>query len=107
MFLVEGYDHTYQEPCQASQTALGVSYQHWLGLLLNIFCTAHGQAYSPYYIAEDGSETDKVFPLSFMQADTSLWNLGFVPHEQSDWGRIKAVSFDTDKIRRGLLHQSM
>jgi hypothetical protein len=49
---------------------------------------------------------DKVFPLSFMQADTSLWNLGFVPHEQSDWGRIMAVSFNTDKmdkIRRGLL----
>jgi hypothetical protein len=44
-----------------------------------------------------------VFPLSFMQADTSLWNLGFVPHEQSDWGRIEAASFDTDKIRRGLL----
>jgi len=38
-----------------------------------------------------------------MQADTSLWNLGLVPHEKSDWGRIKATSFNTDKIRRGLL----
>lgn len=38
-----------------------------------------------------------------MQADTSFWNLGLVPHEKSDWGRIKATSFNTNKIRRGLL----
>ncbi|KAJ8582408.1 hypothetical protein M405DRAFT_921222 [Rhizopogon salebrosus TDB-379] len=61
------------------------------------------RAYSPYYIAEDDSETDKVFPLSFMQADTSLWNLGFVPHEQSDWGGIKAMSFNTSGKTHGYI----
>jgi hypothetical protein len=39
-----------------------------------------------------------------MQADTSLWNLGFVPHEKSDWGPVKAAQLDTDQLRRGLLY---
>ncbi|KAG0705537.1 hypothetical protein DFH29DRAFT_996854 [Suillus ampliporus] len=37
---------------------------------------AHGQAFSPYRISENGSETDELFPISFMQADTSMWNMG-------------------------------
>ncbi|KAG1781468.1 hypothetical protein EV702DRAFT_1041982 [Suillus placidus] len=59
---------------------------------------AHGQAYSPYRILDDGSESNELFPLSFMQADTSLWNLGLVDPDKSDWGPI-----NNSNIRRGLL----
>ncbi|KAG1851387.1 hypothetical protein F4604DRAFT_1686884 [Suillus subluteus] len=58
----------------------------------------HGQAYSPYRISDNGSESDELFPLSFMQADTSLWNLGLVHPDKSDWGHI-----NNSNIRRGLL----
>ncbi|KAG1720070.1 uncharacterized protein EDB91DRAFT_1257199 [Suillus paluster] len=65
---------------------------------------SHGQAFSPYIISEGGNETDELFPISFMQADTSMWNMGLVRPAMSDWGYIDHTRIDPSNIRRGLLY---
>ncbi|KAG1739165.1 uncharacterized protein EDB91DRAFT_1248924 [Suillus paluster] len=65
---------------------------------------SHGQAFSPYIISEGGNETDELFPISFMQADTSMWNMGLVHPAMSDWGYIDHTRIDPSNIRRGLLY---
>ncbi|KAG1787963.1 uncharacterized protein HD556DRAFT_1448291 [Suillus plorans] len=64
---------------------------------------SHGQAFSPYVISDGGKETDELFPISFMQADTS-WNMGLVHPAMSDWGRVNHTGLDANNMRRGLLY---
>ncbi|KAG1737845.1 uncharacterized protein EDB91DRAFT_1249522 [Suillus paluster] len=66
---------------------------------------SHGQAFSPYCILENGSETNKLFPISFMQADTSMWNMGLVRPTLSDWGAVDPTELgENNEIRQGLLY---
>ncbi|KAG1721729.1 uncharacterized protein EDB91DRAFT_1256400 [Suillus paluster] len=59
---------------------------------------SHGKAFSPYIISEGGNETNELFPISFMQADTSMWNMGLVRPAMSDWGYIDHTGIDPSNI---------
>ncbi|KAG1816435.1 uncharacterized protein BJ212DRAFT_1480884 [Suillus subaureus] len=65
---------------------------------------SHGQAFSPYIISKGGNETNELFPISFMQADTSMWNMGLVCPVMSDWGYIDHTGIDPSNIQHGLLY---
>ncbi|KAG1744089.1 uncharacterized protein EDB91DRAFT_1080896 [Suillus paluster] len=55
---------------------------------------SHGQAFSSYHISENGSETDELFPISFMQADTSMWNMGLTGEQLIPPNSARTTRFD-------------